>query len=76
MAKKNEFLRVRANEALKAALRASAERSRRKEADQARYILEVALGLIEEEGPLFRERTQALRGPSPTTGSGEKSKTG
>lgn len=75
MAKKNEFLRVRADEALKAALKASAERCRRKEADQARYILEVALGLIQEEGPLFMERTQEIRGNSHKGGS-EKRKAG
>lgn len=46
MPKKNEFIRIRADNELKKALTEAAERHDRQEADQARYILRVALGLV------------------------------
>jgi hypothetical protein len=49
MAKKDEFIRIRSDEDLKAALKEAAARSDRKEADQARYLLRIALGLIDPE---------------------------
>lgn len=49
MAKKNEFIRIRADNDLKKALAEAAERHDRQEADQARYILRVALGLVVAE---------------------------
>ena len=49
MPKKNEFIRIRADNELKKALTEAAERHDRQEADQARYILRVALGLVVAE---------------------------
>lgn len=49
MTKKNEFIRIRADDALKDALAKAAERDIRTEADEARYLLMKALGLIAED---------------------------
>lgn len=51
--KKNEFIRIRADDALKEALSKAAARDVRTEADEARYLLMRALGLLvaEEEQP-------------------------
>lgn len=47
--KKNEFIRIRADDALKEALAQAATRDVRTEADEARYLLMKALGLLIEE---------------------------
>lgn len=57
MSKKDEFIHIRSDEELQAALKASAARSDRKITDQARYILRMALGLSDEGTE--RERIQA-----------------
>jgi len=64
MGKKSKFIRVRADEELKVALKEAADAAERKESDQARYILRVALGLVAaEEAALYKTRfTRA--GPS------------
>lgn len=49
MGKKNEFIRIRADEALKEALARAASRDVRTEADEARYLLMKALGILAEE---------------------------
>lgn len=49
MGKKNEFIRIRADDVLKDALAKAAERDIRTEADEARYLLMRALGLIAED---------------------------
>jgi ribosomal protein L29 len=49
MGKKEEYIRIRSDEELKRALKAAAERSDRKEADQTRYLLRLALGLVDAE---------------------------
>lgn len=50
MPTKDWFLRIRCDEPLRKALNASAEACDRKKADQARYILRLALGLnVDEE---------------------------
>lgn len=49
MGKKNEFIRIRSDEALKDALAKAAARDIRTEADEARYLLMKSLGLIAEE---------------------------
>lgn len=54
MGGKNEFIHIRADEELKAALKKAAERYDRKDADQARYILRMALGLIPEGNEDYR----------------------
>jgi len=48
MGGKGSFFRVRADERLKAALKASADRANRQEADQARHLIMLALGLIDD----------------------------
>lgn len=48
MSKKDEFIHIRADEELHAALEESAKRCDRKRADHARYILRMALGLSNE----------------------------
>lgn len=62
MSKKDEFIRIRSDEELKAALKEDASRVDRKEADQARYLLRVALGLIDpaEETADVRRRLTKL----------------
>lgn len=49
MGKKNEFIRIRADDTLKDALAKAAERDIRTEADEARYLLMRTLGLIAED---------------------------
>lgn len=49
MGKKNEFIRIRADDALKAALSRAAAQDIRSEADEARYLLMKALGLLAAE---------------------------
>lgn len=49
MGKKNEFIRIRADDALKEALAKAAEKDIRTEADEARYLLMKALGLLAAE---------------------------
>ncbi len=49
MGKKTEYIHIRADAELKAALAEAAARSIRTEADQARYLLMRALGLIAED---------------------------
>lgn len=48
MSKKGDFIHIRSDEELHAALEESAARSDRKMTDQARYILRMALGLSDE----------------------------
>lgn len=47
--KKNEFIRIRADDALKEALDKAAERDVRSRADEARYLIMKSLGMIAEE---------------------------
>lgn len=49
MGKKNEFIRIRSDDALKAALAESAKRHIRQESDEARFLLMKSLGLLKEE---------------------------
>ena len=49
MGGKNDFIHIRSDEELKRALKESAIQSDRKEADQARFLLRLALGLSNEE---------------------------
>lgn len=49
MGKKNEFIRIRADDALKEALAKAAQRDVRTEADEARYLLMRSLGLLAAE---------------------------
>ncbi len=57
MARKNWFLRVRCDEALYRAIMASADHCDRRKADQARYILRLALGLnVDEETDRISDR--------------------
>lgn len=60
---KEKFIRIRVDDTLKRALGKAADKSRRKEADQARYILEVALGLIEPEDTAVQERLAKIKPP-------------
>lgn len=46
--KKDEFIRIRADEHLKRMLSEAASKAHRKEADHARYLIERGLGLIED----------------------------
>lgn len=57
MGKKTEFIRIRADDALKEALAKAAQKDVRSEADEARYLLMKSLGLIacEEQAPYERE---------------------
>ena len=56
MGKKNEFIRIRADDALKAALAKAAEQHIRSEADEARYLLMKSLGMIREEVTPYETR--------------------
>lgn len=57
MGKKTEFIRIRADDALKDALAYAAQRDVRSESDEARYLLMKALGLlVEEETPPYQTR--------------------
>lgn len=58
MGKKNEFIRIRADEALKDALAKAAARDVRTEADEARYLLMKSLGLIAEDITPYQTRGQ------------------
>lgn len=49
MGKKTEYIHIRADAELKAALIEAAQRDIRTEADEARYLLMKALGLLAEE---------------------------
>ncbi len=80
MAKKDEFIRIRADEDLKAALHEAAQRSDRKEADQARYLLRIALGLVDASAEVeqVQKRLNKLHGPTGQSikGGTQKSKAG
>jgi len=58
MGGKNEFIHIRADEELKAALKKAAQRYDRKDSDQARYILRMALGLIPEGNEDYRVKKE------------------
>lgn len=60
--KKTEFIRIRADDALKEALAKAAEKDVRSEADEARYLLMKALGLIAAEDQAPYEKTPQKRG--------------
>jgi len=51
MGKKTEYIHIRADAELKAAIMEAAQRDIRTEADEARYLLMKALGLLAEEKP-------------------------
>lgn len=51
--KKNEFIRIRADDALKQALDKAAEQHVRSRADEARFLLMKSLGMIMEETPPY-----------------------
>lgn len=68
MAKKSEFIRIRADEALKEALSKAAERDVRSESDEARYLLMKSLGLIAEETAHYETRGAP---PQKKRGSGQ-----
>lgn len=75
MAKKSKFIRIRSDDELKAAIAAAAAKSDRQEADQARYILRVALGLLEPEGDHVYETRLKTRGdPQKLKGGGRETK--
>lgn len=62
MAQKNWFLRVRCDEALYKAIHASADHCDRRKADQARYILRLALGLnVDEETDRISDRLKPFK---------------
>ena len=55
MGKRSEYIRIRADEELKTALSKAAARDVRTEADEARYLLLRALGLLaSEETPTYK----------------------
>jgi hypothetical protein len=54
MAKKEKYIRIRADDTLKDALASAAERDVRTEADQARFLLMKSLGLIAEDVTHYR----------------------
>jgi hypothetical protein len=62
MGGKNEFIHIRADDELKAALKQAAQRADRKDSDQARHLLRLALGLItEDEDRAVQERIKQHR---------------
>lgn len=65
--KKNEFIRIRADDVLKQALDKAAARDVRSLADEARYLLMKQLGLIAEE--------HAPYGNTSVKGGGDRKKT-
>lgn len=70
MGKKDEYIRIRSDEDLKLALKQAADRSDRKESDQARYLLRLALGLIDdEEAQIVRRRIKAIVPVEPDSSS-------
>ena len=61
MSRKKWFLRVRCDEELYRALNASADHCDRRKADQARYILRLALGLnVDEETDTIHSRVRPV----------------
>lgn len=62
MGKKTEFIRIRADDALKEALAKAAEKDVRSEADEARYLLMKSLGLIAAEDETPYEKSAHKRG--------------
>jgi hypothetical protein len=62
MARKNFFLRVRCDQELNKAIHASADHCDRRKADQARYILRLALGLnVDEETDTISSRLKPYK---------------
>lgn len=61
MSKKTEIMHIRVDPELKAALKKLADRFDRKDTDQARYILRMALGLIPEEKEDYRAQEETQR---------------
>ncbi len=62
MSQKKWFLRVRCDEELFKAINASADHCDRRKADQARYILRLALGLnVDEETDHIHNRMRPYR---------------
>lgn len=59
MAKKSDFIHIRADAKLHETLKASAERAHRKMQDQARYLLEKALGIAYSEDAAIDDRLRA-----------------
>lgn len=51
MGKKTQYIHIRADQELKDALAKAAARDVRQEADEARYLLMKALGILAEEDP-------------------------
>lgn len=57
--KKNDFIHIRSDAELKAALDLAAKRADRKYTDQARYLLRLVLGLVDpEEDGMYRKRVE------------------
>lgn len=54
MGKKTEYIHIRADAELKAALADAAHRDIRTESDEARYLLMKALGMIREESEPYK----------------------
>lgn len=65
MAKKGDFIHIRSDAKLHEALKTSAARSHRKMQDQARYLLEKALGIAYQEDAVIDERLRAAEEPAP-----------
>lgn len=62
MGKRSEYIRIRADEELKTALGKAAARDVRTEADEARYLLLKALGLlVAEESPTYPIKAPPLK---------------
>lgn len=73
MAKKSKFIRIRADDELKAAIASAAAKADRQEADQVRYILRVALGLRGAESDLvYRARFKVRGDTQKATGTQKK----
>jgi hypothetical protein len=57
MGGKKDFIHIRSDSELKAALDAAAKRADRKYTDQARYLLRLALGLVSgDDDQVYRDR--------------------
>lgn len=69
--KKGKFLHIRSDEELHAALQAAAQRACRRDTDQARYLLRMALGLQIDEVDLHevKQRVKRLRSVHDSRGS-------
>ena len=65
MAKKTDFIHIRSDAKLHEALKASATRAHRKMQDQARYLLEKALGIAFQEDAVIDERLRAAEEHAP-----------